>query len=91
MNAFHRTEINDHAVIAQAKARHVMTGTQNRGLNVVTACDLYARDHVGYSGTTSHDCGMPVDHCIVDLARFVIARLAGTEHLAAQRRFETLN
>src|SRR5580765_2667009 len=91
MNALHRSEINNDAVIAQTKARDVMAGTQNRGRNLVLACKLYGGDHIGDAGTACDESGMPVNHGIVDLTRFVITALARTKHLAAPRSLETFN
>jgi hypothetical protein len=91
MNAFHGSEINHDAAIAQTKARHVMTGTQNRGRNLVLTCELYRRDYVGNADTACDESGMPVNHCIVDLAGFLIVLVAGTKHMPPQRSLEILN
>jgi hypothetical protein len=91
MNAFHRSEINNDAVIAQTKPRHVMTGTQNGRCKLVLACELYTLHHVGHTGTACDDRGMAVNHSIVDLARFFITLFAWTKHLAPQRSSEILN
>src|SRR6516162_7494916 len=91
VNPFHRPEVNDETVIAQADACYVMTSAQNRGGNLVRARELDSRDHVSHTGTARDQSGVSVNHCIVNLASLVVGRLARAEELAAQRCSKMIN
>ena len=45
---------------------------------------LTARDDVGHIGAARDQRGMLVDHAVVDLARLLVARVAGLDQLSAQ-------
>ncbi len=75
----------------RADAGDVVAAPAHRNEQVVLAGEVDRVYDVGHARRAGYERGPPVDHAVPDLAGLFVARVAGTEQLAAQARPELLD
>src|SRR5262245_33553272 len=89
--AFHRTEVDDEAALAEAMTGRIVTATAHGHAHMVLPGKVDCGDYIGRA-SAAHDQRRPlVYHRIVDLPSCVIAVIARTEQGATQARLELLH
>jgi hypothetical protein len=87
-DAIHRREINDHATIVCAKARHAVGTAPDRKILSLLASKLDRCHHIRGIGASHDHGGPPIDHPVVDFSSVLIRSIARhyrlTIHMSAE-------
>src|SRR5260370_16922811 len=82
----HHREVDDQSIVATAKPWTAVAPAANGEQQTLFAAKVHRGDNVG-SVHTARDQAQPlVDHAVVDLARFIVTRVAPADNGTAKRR-----
>ena len=87
-HAPHRGEIDHQSAVANREAGDVVPAALHRERQALRPRKIHAGDDVADADAARDERGPPIDHAVPDRARFVIARLAGSEKGSAQLRLQ---
>jgi hypothetical protein len=80
----HRREVYYQPVVDEGQARTMVATAANGQEHVVLAGEVHAANNVGHVGAARYYARVLVDHGVVDLAGFAVARITRLDELAAQ-------
>src|SRR5437763_6969342 len=84
---FDRREINHETVIANSQAASVVTASANRNEEIVVASEIHALNDVCDIRAPRNQARFLMDHRVVDLASFVVIRVARLNESASEVLF----
>ncbi len=91
VNALQVREIDHQPVITGAQSRAAVAAPAHGERESVLAGEVDGAHHVGHVHAAGNQRGPLVDHAVVDLARRLVARVAGLNELAAQLRLQLID
>jgi hypothetical protein len=80
----HGREVYYQPVVHNAKARAVVATATDGQEQLVLTSEVHGADHIGHVCAARYHVRALVDHAVVDLASFIVARIIGLDELAAQ-------
>jgi hypothetical protein len=79
-----RRQIDHQSVITDPQTGGVVAAATHGDLQTRGFRHSHGRYNIGHIGTLSYQPGAPIDHCVVNLSRLVIGRIAVFEDRAAE-------
>src|SRR4051812_38709660 len=80
----HGREVYYQPVVDEGQARTMVATAADGQEYVILASEVHGTDNIGHVCTAHYYVGALVDHGVVDLASFIVARITGPDELAAQ-------
>ena len=65
-HAAHERQVEHHCAVGRCQARDLVSPTFDAEQDVVIACELHARDHVGTAEAARDDGWLSIDHGVPD-------------------------
>src|SRR3989304_2595961 len=87
----HGREVDDETIIDCAESGHVVAATADGKGQAVVAGKVDGSDDVRHVPAARDQPWVPVDHAVEDLARLLVALIAGADELSAQAQPELFN
>jgi hypothetical protein len=80
----HRREVDDDAVIANGRARHVVASAPYRDLEIVVVGELYGRNHVGRAAAAGDQARTSIDRTVPDCTGDVVIAVRRADQAAPE-------
>jgi hypothetical protein len=90
-NSLHPRKIDDQSVVAWSEASAVMAAAAHREQKLIFTRKIDWRDNIRDIGTSNDEPRTPINHCVIQLARFIVTIVGRLNEFTAKTLGKILN